>query len=48
MVAALQPSLLVETKDRWTSKNSGVLEELCKLERNLYVADGGQAVQVRF
>ena len=48
IVAALQPSLLVETKDRWTSINSGVVEELCKLESNLFVADGGQAVPVVF
>ena len=48
IVAALQPSLLVETKDGRIAINSGDVADLCKLERNLYVADGGRAVPVVF
>ena len=48
MVAALQPSLLVETKDGRIAINSDDVADLCKLERNLYVADGGRAVPVVF
>ena len=48
IVAALQPNLLVETKDGHIAINSGEVGGLCKLERNLYVADGGRAVPVVF